>query len=447
MDTRKLMNRIALGAWSAFGLLALIALWVPSLADLLWSGGGLLLAQTGTVVGDVRESDTTDDHRVPSVTDALTLIEPSRFPFTTFLQRLGRADDMGQVVHKWGEYSRLPRSDTENGGGTTNGTNTITVSNVSYWRVNDLWIAPGNTAEPDNVYLVTARDTGANTVTLQKLPTTAQTSGSAYSAQSFGTMPALDSGVTLYWLSNALTEADDASASRGMQPAYEHNFAQTFDARVDISDHKMRSENYGEEDWQRMRRDNLFEMRKGMEYAFLLSTLIPTVTTDPNNSELRWTMGSMRHYIDDTISFTSATPTEADIVDLVYACFDDNNGSQQKVLFGGKTLTKRVDKVNADTNTLNVTRQERFAGVQVTRLVGRIGTLNVVYHPGLDEIGSPEDGIVADMNFVMRRDYQALERRPIEHKGQGRDKEGEYWITKRTLEVRNGDAHKYISGS
>lgn len=428
-----------------FALGALLA-FVFTLAGV---GGavGFALATTGTLIGEARETSGPDTHRTPSVSDVLTRLEPSRYPFTTFLDRLSRTAPATQIVHRWGELSTFPRSITVNGAtleGSANTAKQITVDAVNLIKVNDILMSPANATDATLRYLVTSIDS-ATTLKIQALPK--DTAGTApYTAVNFGTVPVLGDNEVLYWIGNAKSENQGVSASRSMQPAYKFNYVQTFDQVMKWSDHKSRSKNYGPNDIARYKADMMREYRKSQELAAIFNGA-PAIVADANNSsELIWVMGGLKHYVGETISMANSggVPSVSQVVDFIYACFDDNNGSERKMLMGGAGFLKSVDKAN--TSDLFIARSETVVGVKATLLEGRIGQLYTVYHPGFDEMGATDEAVVVDMNHIYKRVYQPDERRVLDLKKAGTaDADGEQVITKWTTEIRNPDVHKWCN--
>lgn len=414
---------------------------------LLGPAGVMLAAPTGTLYTQGLVPNAGDSvHRVPSVADALTMVEPSSYPFTTFTFRARRGKKPKQVVHQWGKISSLPRTDTINGtttAGSANATKDITVDNGSYWRPNDLFVSWDNGTNPDNVYFI--ESIAGNVLTIRVMPT-GSTAAGAYTAQNTGTVPIFTDEDVITWIGNAKVEFDVKSQSRIIQPAYEFNYVQTLDHVIDWSDHKEQSENFGPDDVRRYRTDGLKEFRKSMEYNAIFNASPPSVTTDGTN--LRHIAAGLRYYVTDSVALGSATPSQAQAVDLIYALFADNNGSRSKILMGGRDLMKAIDKANL--SDLFTRREENKAGVQVNQIVGRMGQIGTVYHPGFDEVGLPDEGVCVDFNFIECNFFKNMEQRMIDLRNSGTAQDGysELWTAKLTHTIRyggTGGVHKWVT--
>ena len=407
---------------------------------------GGALAVTGTLAGQAREQDRDASLRKPSVSDVITLLDTSDFPFTTLMQRIRKGAKPKQVIHKWGEVSTYPRTVTINGASTAGSANTaktVTVDSVQMLKANDILIAPNNATDATLQFLVES----ASGTSLELLALPKDTTGaSPYTAANYGTVPAFADNEALYWVGNAKSQGDDASDPRSIMPADVFNYVQTFDMTVEITDHMLRSENFGPKDWARIRKDNLREFRKNEEYSALFNEA-PAIVADPGDSKLTWKMGGLKHFVNSTLSLSSSA-AYADIVDFLYSASSGNNGSRRRVLFGGSDLMEIIDKVNTGSN-LNVVRGEKVLGIEIASLVGRKLHLDTIYHPGFDETGRSDEGVVCDLNLLEWNDFQPVERRVQDMKKStaGTDAEGEYYIQKSTMTVRNAGAHFWVAAS
>lgn len=399
------------------------------------------LAATGTLVtGQSLTTSNPAGHVKPSVSELLTYIETADFPFTTFLQRLNLFGKAKDIHHRWPSISRYPREITVNGAtlvGSAGAAKTITVDAVGLVGVGDILKAPNNATTAGAEFIVTAINS-ATSLDVYALPPS-YTGTSYQEAQTLGTVPVFADNEALYWVSNAKSESDRNSAARSMEPQYVANYVQTFDATVEISDHAMRQENHGPQDWARMRKDSLYELRKSRESANIFNERM-TAFVEPVKNKKVFTQKGLKGFSSALISL-SASANEAAIVDFVYSAFDGLSGTKRLTLMGGEELLAPIDKVNAGA-ALNVMRNEKVAGVEITALQGRKGRIDIVYHPLFDEMGYADEGVIVDMNTVGRRDYQQMEKRDTDLAGV--DAQGEYYICKETLEVRNPNGVKWV---
>lgn len=424
-------------AWFVAALVVLVGeLLIPGIS---FAGG---LAYTGTAASTAKEESRDSVARVPSVSEIVTMLDTSDFPFTSLTQRLRKGQKPKQVNHQWLEVSAFPRNVTINGvttAGSADAAKQVTVDDSELLRVNDVLIAPANATDATLQYVVTA--VTSTTIDIKALPK--DTTGTApLTAVAYGTVPAFADNEELYWVGVMKSQGDDASDPRALFPAPVFNYVQTEDLSVRITDHMLRSENYGPKDWARIRKDQIREFRKNWEFSALFNEAPAVVTLD---SELAWKMGGMKHFVNSTLSLATAA-AYTDIVAFLYDAAEGNNGSRRRTLFGGSDLMEVIDKVNTGSN-LNVVRGEKVLGIEITSLVGRKLRLDTIYHPGFDDTGRADEGVVVDLNQVEWNDFQPLERRvqDLKKSAAGTDAEAEYYIQKATMTVRNAAAHFWVA--
>ena len=425
-----------------------IAIFLDSLA------GGLEFITAATAIVGTLNSGTQVDadraaaHRPPSIDEKLLRISPSAFPFMQILAKMNRSEEVIQIIHQWPEISRLPRFVVvDDSGGTTAGsaaaTVTVTVDSTNAIGPGDILAAPANSADPTFKYIVESVPS-STTIEIFALPQDT-TGTSPRTAVAFGTVPSLDDNLEMYWIGNSKSEADAVSTAKGQSPAYQFNYVQTIDHRIEMSDHAQRFANYGPADWDRAMQEQAFEFRKSREYAIVFSEEA-SVTSKVNlrgETRLYHTMTGLQGMLNSSSTLPTAA-TESDIVDMIYTSFSDNSGTRRKLLIGGSTFLKSIDKVNASTSTLNVTRGEVVAGVFISRLTGRVGELITAFHPGFDENGRADEALVLDMNKISRGVLQEVELRGMDLKNssEGVDADAQYLIVKETLVVRGlGDSN------
>jgi hypothetical protein len=436
LHSGELATRYARTARTALSALltAFVALALAMVGDAY--GAVAFTAATGTVVSDISETSTPDTHKVRDVSDTLSVLESNRFPFDTMLRRMpNRRRPAHNVKVEFPKTDRTaPRQDTvaaSSNGHAGGASVTLSVNNAAMWRGNDVVGVANDLTKPNMV--VTSTDVGAGTITVQAVSTTG-----------YGTVPDFVLGDAITRITTSKTERDTPSASRAIMPAYDHNFIHTYDAVVSVSDHRMRTKNYTTtDDWTRARQDNLYDLRKSIEYNNIIGTLSETTGA---NGHPRWTQNGILRYITQEINYTIGSLSWANLIDINAEVFTGNKGAFTRMLFADSVLSADLDKsfLANERHTPSL----KIAGVEFTELRTRHGRLMLAYHPGLDEMGFRSFGFVVDMNEVYKCELQAMERRELMSKrvAGGEDAESEQWIEKSTLEVRRPDAHFIIRG-
>jgi len=407
-------------------------------------GFTLGLMGLGATVETLTEESTPDEHKVRDVSDALTYMDESaQVPLDQMLRRMRQRKPAENVVIEWERVDRTPpRKDTISSASTGHAANTkitLDVNNGSMWRPNDIAWHEGSDAK----LLVVATDAANDTIDVYALPTPTGTK-QASTAQNFGTVPDVAEDDVVLRVAPTKSESQGPSPSRMTVPSQYFNYIHTFDAVVKASDHRQRTKNYTQDDYQRGRADSVIDLRRSMEYNYFWGE--PTVTLNPSDNSFRWTMGGLNYFVTNNINYSIGAVTESDIVDWLAEIFTGNTGSRNRVLFCDKNLASEIDKVMLSKMQHAPTR--RIAGVMATELRTRHGRLMVVHHPGFDELGKSDYGFVVDLAYVSKAELQPMDRMPLNLKESAQaDADGEWYIEKSTLEVRNDEVHYTITGS
>lgn len=398
----------------------------------------------GGVVADLKETTTSDEHKVRDVSEALTYMDESyETPLDQMLRRLPkRQKPVENIAIEFVKVDRTPPRRDAATDDVTEGSAGAAVSIPSagntLWRPNDLVLLPNNASAPGAVLLVTSTD--SNSITVRRL-NFQQTR--THTGQAFGTVPAIADGEVLVRMSTSKTEFDAPSLSRMTMPEYDFNYVHTFDAVVRASDHRQRTKNYTISDWQRVRADNLIDFRRSIEYNYFFGER--SITLDPDTGELRTTMAGITKYIDTVIDYQKSGITESSLVDMSRQIFTGNTGRKRRVWFVDARLAAELDKLMLA--KMQHLPSRKIAGVQTTEYQGRFGALNIVHHPGFDELGYEHYGVVVDLANVRKGVMQPTEKIKLELKKTGvADGDAEQYIEKSTLEVSNNAVHFITKG-
>ena len=401
----------------------------------------------GQVIQDLSEQTTPEDMKVRDVSDALTYMDESaEVPLDQFMRRLpSRTKPVENIMIEWAHVDKTPPRVDQVGSSGFAGEGagdeaTYEVTNSEMWRPNDVIAVPD--VEDVPLQVVRSVDNTAGTITVLSIPTvTTKTTA----AQDYVATPALAADTKILRIATSKTEFDKPSQSRMTMPKLLFNYVHTFDAVVRSSDHRIRTKNYTMQDWTRVRADNLVDFRRSIEYNMFFGK--PSVTLDPSNNELRWTMGGILHYCSDNLlTYTPEALTESMILDWHRMIFTGNTGSQNRVLFADALLATEIDKIML--NRMEHMPERTIAGVQTTEFRTRVGTTYIVHHPGFDDLQRENFGVFVDLKHVHKGSMQATERIPLELKKTGQaDGEAEQYIEKCTLEVGNTEPHWIVEGA
>jgi hypothetical protein len=393
-----------------------------------------------TYITNQTQQTTPSDHLVRSVSKVLAGLEPDLYPLDTLLRRMKAGEKPASTKHEWGQVASIPRVDTiatANNAGGAGAAQTVYFTGTVPWRVDDTFIDLSSTSSP--IMWVSALS--GNTATVYALGVRSSNSG-------LGTVPAMAVGTQIMWIGNAKQEGGTYSSSRAAAPFYDYNFCEISDAVVKISETRKATRNYtAEHDWTRIRRDNLKEFRRSLEYKHWFGKYSETI--DPNTSELRWTMNGVTQYITKTLSYDkdvvgSPKITESMIIDWLVSIFSGNNGSTSRFLFADSYLAGEIMKVPL----VNLRSREltQVLGVKVERLTFNFGDVYLKHHRGFNEAGKNHYGVVLDLEHVTKHDLRAMEKRPLKLVEQGVDCDAEQYIEQSTVSITHYDSHAIIQG-
>ena len=259
------------------------------------------------------------------VSDLVAINSPHETPL---LDALGDpARPARSTVHEWLEDALLPNSDRINDAAFGNpATDTsFVVENASRFRVGDQI----KMAATDEVMLITAINTGTNTLTVTR----------AYG----GTVAeALADDAELIILGNAALEGDDAQAARFTARSRKTNYTQIFAATVEVSGSELAVRQLGvrdELDYQKLQRTR--ELMRDLENC-VINGRAPAATQE-GSSTVRRTMRGIRSFITTNVFSPGSsgfpaggTLTEEQINAALRSIWQSSSGQVDLVVVGGQ---------------------------------------------------------------------------------------------------------------
>lgn len=433
---------VSLAVLGAVAIINIVALTLPP--EFAFLAAAALIGAAGAVIEDLREDTTESEHLVRDVGMAMTYVdEVDDVPLDQLLRRAKRRKPAKSVIVEWPRKDRTAGRVTAANGGIAGGAGaqTLAVDDGSIFRANDIVYLPDNAASAGKLLLVTAVAT--NNLTVYALDAeTVKTN--ARTGSSFGTVPLIADDEKVIRLTTSKTESDTPSDPRATQPEYDFNFVQTFDAVIEASDHRQATANYTIHDWIRDQKDQVIEFRRGIENDLHFGER--TATTDPGNSRLRWTAAGTARFISQSIGYTIGNVSENNLVDIMVQIFTGNTGKKNRLLFADKFLCAEFDKVML-AKMQHLPKRKR-AGVTMSAIESRHGTLWIVHHPMYDNLQLEHYGQVLDLSCIHRAELRPMKRRKLDYKGSGgRDADAIQFIEKSTLTLENPDACFEIIGS
>lgn len=310
-----------------------------------------------TIAGQRNTSNVDQSSRKLDIGSRIALLEPSSTPLTALLNKISSEKAISPKYTNY-EDTLAPRVDTLNNGSDPNSSATsLTVSNGSYFNVEDLVLVPAT----KELMRVTAISTNTLTVTRGVGSTAA----------------GMTDGTQLYIVGSAALEGDVSKQARTSTPTKVDNYTQIFRDPVDESATAMSSDFvFDEHDW------TYTLKKKGIEHATRIERSFWWGRPSESGTPAVRTTGGFFHFQGSTnATDAGGSWTEAELWNAAPALF--RYGVKRKLAFAGGVPMSVISqwaqsKVNivSDTNTY---------GLNITELQSPMGRLGLVYHPLFDD--------------------------------------------------------------
>lgn len=432
--TRNTAQMIAAVVAAIALLLAAIAL--PDHLMLLLTPLGMALGVT--VVQQVTEATTPDEHKVRDVSSVLTRIRPSLAPIDTILRLIGTEKAQAAKI-EWAESEVLPHEDTVTAAttaGTAGASVQVPVATPALWRKDDIAMVVDGSG---NTHLLLVADVSGSNLTVYEL-----------TDSGFGTVPALAANQKIFRVTTAKPEFSMVGSGRATMPVYKFNYTQIYEGVIEISGTRAVTRNYtNQHDMARAEEEQLWDYRLQIEYSTIFG--LPSLITDPATGQPRRTAAGIRYFISSNIiPYNDSTDPldEKKLMDIAYAVFSGQVGSRTKYMVVSAGLQHKIDTVllnSSGYSELNATREVNSLGLHITSVRTGFGQLRIIYHEGLQRMGKQEWGIVIDPQYIRRRVLRPMSRKDVTPPGlDGRIIQ---WLEESTLEVRYEKAHAIVYNS
>jgi len=413
--------------------LLLAAFLLPEQVMLLLTPLGMALGVT--VVRQITEATTPEQHKVRDVSNVLTRIRPSLAPIDTILRLIG-TESCSATKIEWAESEVLPHEDrvtaAVSAGSAGNPVN-VPVATPALWRKDDIAMVVDGSG---NTHLLLVTNVSGSNLTVYKLTDTG-----------FGAVPALAANQKIYRMTTAKPEFSMVGSGRATMPAYKFNYTQIYEGVVEISGTREATRNYTQmHDLTRAEEEQLWDYRLQIEYSTIFG--VPSQITDPATGQPRRTAAGIRYFIStNVIPYNNSTDplNEGKLMDIAYAVFADQIGSKTKYLVASAGLMHKIDKIllnSSGYSQLTATREVNSLGLHITSVRTGFGNLRIIYHEGLSRMGKREWGLIIDPAYIRRRTLRPMSRKDVTPPGlDGRVLQ---WLEESTVEVRYEKAHGIV---
>jgi len=387
----------ALGLVPETGILA-------ELYDFILPAGMLIMPAAGVAgpgeihegAAELGEKPEDKEYLDEDLNDTISKVRPSDSPLDTLTRNLKNT----RSVESWecggweiGIRDSVDSAAAEQTGGSSEAA--LTVGKKGMWLKGDTILVDGVTGKdggPLGLYVV-ARGTG-DTLTVKAINSVD------------GNVPQITSGTKLIRLSTAHAEKSAQAAPFNMSPTTRRNYCQIHMAQVEETVlHGLQKKKVAM-DFSTYKEQAIYDMKYAMERTNLFG--VKGITSNEDGEAVYLSEG-VWHQCPNEFNYTKDKPMDnASYVAMTRAIFDKNNGSESRFFFVGSGLLEAMSYVEGYSKQLAASKVEVVHGVKVRRIVTDFGELLIKPMSSLFEGSMADNGLVLDMNYVVKYVREAL---------------------------------------
>lgn len=364
-----------------FGATAITAAAAPIVVN-----GGMTVEK-----GDAQGGDLNLDY----VSKKITEMRPASTPLHTLMSHVSKVVPVDAFKTDYYAVDIKPFTDTATAAFTNTGTQTageVTVGNVAIWNIDDTVLIPG-VLGVDGLPLmgcVTAKNVGSSKLTIQAMNGTgAQTA----------VVPNIAINSTLVRMGTAKSELDMQTGSFTLLPEKEYNYCQNFMAQIEASTFDKIQNKEVDWDFSDYEELSIYDMKSAMERNYLFG--IRKKFTDATDSEVKYTCGGVNSFMTKELTWSRAGGiTSSNWIDYAKTIFQDNAGSDTRIVLTGDDLMAAIAKVSDVAKQLEAKNTEVKFGITFSVVETNWGKLYIKRHPMFRMMGMSEYGHVIDINNV-----------------------------------------------
>lgn len=321
---------------------------------------------------------------IRDVEKAMVTFQPYRFPILAHLltQKFGKAPT-GNRKFEWTTSIILPQTGTITlAGGST--TETVTAANLGDITLFQLGTVITVDSTQENLVVTTL--TGSTSVVLTKVG-----AGNITAATS----------QTYHILGEVFGEGESSATSKSVNKNFVYNYCQIFKKSVHVTRSEMATSEYGDQEWNRQKRDMMLSWSLNMEKSLLFAKGKQFASgIQANGGDARITGGIFYGGEGGAyINGVDTTATAGFSEDYFFKTFLKNafaKGSPNKRMYAGGSLKANISSFSRAKNR-TLTGETSF-GNPISTIEHDFGTLEVVWHPMLDGSIYTNWGAVLDLS-------------------------------------------------
>lgn len=198
------------------------------------------------------------------------------------------------------------------------------------------------------------------------------------------------------------TEGNTAQSGQSSEPAFKQNAVQTFRQAIDATGRDMQSDNYGPDEWERMKKDASDAIDMQMEKAFMFGNGIST--SDPTAT------AGLEYWITTNLfNQAAAAMSEQSWNDYCMAFSRRNQGGGKKICLAGENMRRAVDSYGRD--VIRYDPRDTVLGISAYSYQNSFIKLDMISHGLLSPLGTGNtvtNGSWAGYAFLLNLDKIGL---------------------------------------
>jgi hypothetical protein len=390
--------------------------------DVAALGHGIGLA-FAAAAGDVVQEPVTTANDNPDVLKEtiaknITRMHPDKYPFDTILREMGVIVPSPSWKTSYFEVDTRPLEDSVKTAVLASGTTSaawatfdIEVNALFMWNVDDNVLVQGingNDSKDLVLHVVAITTTALTVIAINGL--------GANSAD----LPDIAAGTKLTRIGNSKEETAAQTTPFAVLPNKNFNYNQIHMAQVEQSLYDKLHEKYVNWDLNEFRSEALWDMRGQMELTSLFG--VRNYAYDPIAKKYKYFSGGAVRYITNVISKAATGFDNDSFVDIAKTVFNDNNGSETRVIFAGSGARATMSKSPSVMKQMTQRDVEVVWGVKFNRIETDFGTFLVKHHPLLNKVGWTNNAFILDMSNIEKHVFKAMETNSIDFNASGQRK-------------------------
>lgn len=388
------------------------------------AGLTMAVAAAGVVTEDTPSIKITQDSSPELITTwiskKITEMKPAATPLDTILRNIGMNVSVNALKTEWyssdvrGISTTTSVSFDNSASGTVDSSGTVytlTVTDIHIFQIDDNVLVSevlGGDGKELVVHIV-EKNTSAKTIDV--IPVNGLGDDEEL-------MPDITSGTTIIRIGNSKNEMDAQTTPYATFPTKTFNYCQTHMAQIEEGIFFQMAAKEVPWDISDFRAQALYDLRRSFELTTLFGAR--GYKYDPVGEDYKYFSGGISRYANGALSYTDGALTAPTFEDWAKEVFDNNSGSDRRILFAGKELLTQMAQISTIQKQIEAKQTEVIFGVKFNMIDTNFGQLAIKHHALFNRVGWEKKGLVLDVNNLERHVFKpmAVEKIMLKESGQ-----------------------------